>query len=90
MVTAKAPKRSKPTVGSPSVGVRDWVLVRMPHEEGKAADRYFVVEVDAVAMVNEGRILEEGSSLAYARKRVAIEVARDAEARQRNPKVVGA
>lgn len=83
---AKSPRKA--SAKGPVVLVKDWVLVKMPAEEGKPADRYFVVEVEASVAVETGRIIEEGSRLAYARKRLAIEVTKYAEARQRSPQVV--
>lgn len=73
----------------PTVRIKDWVLVRMPPEADKPADRYAVVEVTANAVVSRGRVVESELNLAYARKRRSIEVTRDAEARQRTAEVVG-
>lgn len=71
-----------------TVDLAHWVLVRMPIEEGKSADRYAVVKVSAKAFVEDGTVVESGLQLVYARKRASLEITREADERRRSIGVV--
>ena len=74
----------KPAETSPLVLLEDWVLVRMPPEEGKPPDRYAVVRVEAVAELSSGEVIDRDLSLATGRKQVAIAMVRAHEAKRRS------
>lgn len=76
------------TKEGPFVLLTHFVPVRMPVEPGKPADRYAVVKVTAKAYVSEGVIIEDGLQLVYAKKRVSLEVTKDADERRRSVVVV--
>lgn len=75
------PKEAKP---EPIVLLEDWVLVRMPPEDGKPADRYAVIRVEAVAELGSGAVVDRDLSLATGRKQVAIAIKRAHDAKLRS------
>ncbi len=72
----------------PFVVLKHFVLVRMPFEAGKSADRYAVVKVNAKAYVAEGEVIEDGLQLVYAKKRISLELTREADHLRRSIEVV--